>query len=343
MTQGISQTQYPRLLHVLPVYLIIVSFFIILIHLFPPRTSRLPSPPPSPNSTLVRITLSGGLCPPSQSCTSSFLLSNTGVLTTPTGDKQLDTNLITRLHNLIETSDFPVLRARKFTGICPTAYDGQKTVYLFFTSHGPQTLDSCETAIDNSSSLFQILAFLTTDYQYLNPIYPTPTPTIAVPAPTWETSSDISNWVYFNPSYTAIPERDFRFKYPRIFTAENVDSGNVGLKINGRTGIFIDQFSSSVQSAGQTSEDNFLNLYAFKNNNKPKPNFQKIVLSSGEAFVVTEVGESACGNNFIASDFTSDPWKCFWGNINGHGFILGQLNFVPDDIALAILQSIQFK
>jgi hypothetical protein len=47
------------------------------------------------------------------------------------------------------------LRKNKFTGMRPTAYDGQEFIYSFSAPRGEEILDSCKTAIDERSALFK--------------------------------------------------------------------------------------------------------------------------------------------------------------------------------------------
>lgn len=54
----------------------------------------------------------------------------------------------------IDQADFAAIAARPFTGECPTAYDGQETIYTFGTATGPVRLASCEVAIDEDDPLF---------------------------------------------------------------------------------------------------------------------------------------------------------------------------------------------
>lgn len=58
---------------------------------------------------------------------------------------------------LIETTDFESIRATKFTGTCPTAYDGAQFIYAFSTNRGKVLLDSCQNVIDPDSDLFKII------------------------------------------------------------------------------------------------------------------------------------------------------------------------------------------
>jgi hypothetical protein len=58
----------------------------------------------------------------------------------------------------MEQANFPLLQSKPFTGECPTAVDGQETIYTFHVSTGDEQLASCKVAIDPNHSLFQALA-----------------------------------------------------------------------------------------------------------------------------------------------------------------------------------------
>jgi hypothetical protein len=51
-------------------------------------------------------------------------------------------------------TDFDAIRARPFTGECPTAFDGQELIYTFATPAGPERISSCEVEIDPEAPLF---------------------------------------------------------------------------------------------------------------------------------------------------------------------------------------------
>ena len=58
----------------------------------------------------------------------------------------------------IERANFPLIESRPFTGECPTAYDGQETVYTFHLATGDETIASCAVAIDPNHPLFLAVA-----------------------------------------------------------------------------------------------------------------------------------------------------------------------------------------
>ncbi len=58
------------------------------------------------------------------------------------------------LESAIASTDFAALKARPFTGECPTAFDGQEVVFEFGAPRGTERLASCEVEIDWGLPLF---------------------------------------------------------------------------------------------------------------------------------------------------------------------------------------------
>lgn len=104
---------------------------------------------------LVFITYIGGLCPDGVCKTERIILKD-GSSSDP-NTIRVNRESLTTLTNLINSTDFEKLRENKFSGTCPTAYDGQEVTYTFYTSHGPEIIASCQTQIDVNHPLFQQL------------------------------------------------------------------------------------------------------------------------------------------------------------------------------------------
>ena len=73
------------------------------------------------------------------------------------------------LSTLIATTDFAVIRARPFTGECPTAFDGQELVFVFAAPSGPQRIATCEVEVDFGLPVFVAVS------SALGPFIPLPT------------------------------------------------------------------------------------------------------------------------------------------------------------------------
>lgn len=58
------------------------------------------------------------------------------------------------LDTSISTTDFEAIKSRPFTGECPTAFDGQETIYTFSAPGGVETIASCTVVVDPSLPLF---------------------------------------------------------------------------------------------------------------------------------------------------------------------------------------------
>jgi hypothetical protein len=55
-------------------------------------------------------------------------------------------------------ANYNLLQSKPFTGECPTAFDGQETVYVFHVPTGDEQIASCKVAIDENHPLFQAVA-----------------------------------------------------------------------------------------------------------------------------------------------------------------------------------------
>jgi hypothetical protein len=109
---------------------------------------------------VMRVIATGGLCPYG-ACRSEIMLFEDGAGTFSEGSKKrsfaIGSEEVSALVALIGNTDFEALRKNKFTGMCPTAYDGQEFIYSFPTARGEEILDSCKTAIDEQSPLFKAI------------------------------------------------------------------------------------------------------------------------------------------------------------------------------------------
>jgi hypothetical protein len=66
--------------------------------------------------------------------------------------------LLEALQVEMDRADFPLIESRPFTGECPTAFDGQETIYTFHLLAGDEQIRSCKVAIDENHPLFQAVA-----------------------------------------------------------------------------------------------------------------------------------------------------------------------------------------
>ncbi len=106
---------------------------------------------------LVAVTVRGGECPEG-ACGATTVIERNGRVhqTAPVAAElgALAPNVLTALDAAVKTTDFDALRARKFTGECPMAYDGQEFIYEFGAPGGMERIATCETEVDPNDPLF---------------------------------------------------------------------------------------------------------------------------------------------------------------------------------------------
>jgi hypothetical protein len=119
--------------------------------------SAIASTLPIASGPLVTVTMRGGLCPEGL-CESVIVIERDGRIqrvkprSGVLGIVPADT--LTALDTAVRTTNFDAVRARPFSGQCPTAYDGQEIVYEFGAPGGVQRIASCETDIDPDAPAF---------------------------------------------------------------------------------------------------------------------------------------------------------------------------------------------
>jgi hypothetical protein len=62
--------------------------------------------------------------------------------------------LVDAVRTEVARADFAAIKAKPFTGTCPTAYDGSEVTYTFAAASGSQVLPSCKYALDARHPLF---------------------------------------------------------------------------------------------------------------------------------------------------------------------------------------------
>ncbi len=121
------------------------------------------SPGPSPDATEVLFTVAtrGGRCVGGE-CGTTVVVDRDGrvhfAARPPNELGMLSAELLAELDEQIRTTDFTELVSHRFTGECPTAYDGQEIVFEFATPDGVQRIASCEVEVDYESPLFAPVA-----------------------------------------------------------------------------------------------------------------------------------------------------------------------------------------
>ncbi len=69
---------------------------------------------------------------------------------------QVPPDLVEAIQIEIDQANFPLILSRPFIDTCPTAYDGQETIYVFTAAQGTrfERIASCEVEVDPSHPLF---------------------------------------------------------------------------------------------------------------------------------------------------------------------------------------------
>jgi hypothetical protein len=119
----------------------------------PPNTMR--------DRPLVIVETRGGECPRGP-CGSTIAIDPDGRVhaTAPT---RADLGMLSEanldaLQVEVARADFAVLESRPFTDTCPTAFDGQETIYTFATASGAVRIASCEVVVDPAAPLYVAVA-----------------------------------------------------------------------------------------------------------------------------------------------------------------------------------------
>ncbi len=127
---------------------------------FIPLPSDSPAPTPVPMA-VVSIETRGGECA-TGSCNRLVNIDGDGTLhEVIPKDQVLGTvpePILDALRIEVEQANFAQLQSRPFSGQCPTAVDGQETIYTFHVTTGDEEIASCKVAIDPNHPLFQALA-----------------------------------------------------------------------------------------------------------------------------------------------------------------------------------------
>jgi hypothetical protein len=115
---------------------------------------------PSRVSPLVTIETRGGMCP-NGPCGSLVTIDSDGavhqVRPTDLVSGQVPPQLLEELRGEIDRANFPLIESRPFIDTCPTAYDGQETIYVFTVGQGTgsERIATCEVSIDPNHPLFR--------------------------------------------------------------------------------------------------------------------------------------------------------------------------------------------
>jgi hypothetical protein len=127
---------------------------------------------PATTGALLTVETRGGLCVDGP-CGAIVILERDGrvhAAAKPPNDLgTVPPGRLAALAALIRTTDFAALRSHRFTGECPTAFDGQEIVFAFGAPDGVQRIATCEVEVDFGHPLFVAVSTA------LGPFIPLPT------------------------------------------------------------------------------------------------------------------------------------------------------------------------
>ena len=119
--------------------------------------SGIPKPSPVVTGVLMTIETRGGMCAPGPCGTTIFVERDGRVhqaAKPPNDPGRVPPVALVALVEAIRTTDFVALASHPFTGMCPTAFDGQEIVFEFGAPGGVQRVATCEAEVDFGSPLF---------------------------------------------------------------------------------------------------------------------------------------------------------------------------------------------
>lgn len=120
-----------------------------------PAATTIPPTPIGP--TLVQVVHTGGMCPDGP-CGSTTTIRRDGTYLVDDEKKGLLTKVeLDLLVQQVAQTNFAAIKSRKFTGTCPSAYDGSAATYTFYLSSGSEVLDACQVQVDETKLPFSTI------------------------------------------------------------------------------------------------------------------------------------------------------------------------------------------
>ncbi len=127
---------------------------------FPAETSPPPTASPEP-LPILSIETRGGECAEG-ACTRLVNIDDNGriheVIPKDRVVGMVPKELVDALLLEMVQANFTLIQSKPFTGECPTAFDGQETIYTFHVATGDEEVASCKIAIDENHPLFRAVA-----------------------------------------------------------------------------------------------------------------------------------------------------------------------------------------
>jgi len=138
--------------------------------------------------TLMAVQSRGGMCMEGM-CETTIYLERDGLVHVaakpPNELGMVPAETMAQLAAQIEAADFDEIRSHPFTGTCPTAFDGPEFIFEFQTADAVERIESCQTAVDFASPLFNAVVAAVGNYVPLGVTQPVDGPGIpeAPPVP----------------------------------------------------------------------------------------------------------------------------------------------------------------
>jgi hypothetical protein len=121
--------------------------------------TQVPTVSSSSGAPLVTVAFQGGMCPAGECKGLRATLYRDGSYEGPDLQRKccISSQEIADLAREIDGANYVDIRSKKFTGTCPTAFDGQEIIYTFHTPGGEQIIASCQVEIDHTAPPFRAL------------------------------------------------------------------------------------------------------------------------------------------------------------------------------------------
>lgn len=110
---------------------------------------------------LAKVSDRGGMCPGGE-CSSELLVEKDGAYALSRRAAvvlrgRLNGKDLAALKAAVRAADFEAVMRRRFSGTCPTAFDGQERTYAFETAKGAVAIPSCTYNVDRALPVFKLL------------------------------------------------------------------------------------------------------------------------------------------------------------------------------------------
>ncbi len=111
------------------------------------------------SDVMATVERSGGLCPGNRVCGDKITIYRDGKMTKAgTGEiAKMVSEDAEKLSGEITKKNVEMLKLKKFTGLCPTAYDGMEVTYIFVVDGKEEKISSCEYEVSEDSLIIGLV------------------------------------------------------------------------------------------------------------------------------------------------------------------------------------------